>query len=198
MGKFQYRREDSSYLVIALSPKLLRNQKVHDNVLLHEMCHQAVYQIDGYPDEGHGHYWMQWMRKCGLPPNQYMTNEELEMLKTPLEKSIEEKEKKENATKQNLYYHEFKTKMPCQIFYKDQWIKGLLVNPSGKNRWVFAYSNGALTVPNNDFKQVPENEKSEIINRFENEYNRWMREAEKRKQRREDNKNFKSTFGFFR
>lgn len=50
-----------------------------NRTLIHEMCHQAVWEedgIDAWDDEykqgkGHGHRWMAWMRKAGLPPSRF-------------------------------------------------------------------------------------------------------------------------------
>lgn len=46
--------------------------------MLHEMCHQAVSEIDQYDDSkengGHGSHWAHWMKKVGLNPLRYDKN----------------------------------------------------------------------------------------------------------------------------
>lgn len=43
------------------------------NVTLHEMCHQAVSEIDRKEEkDSHGPRWAKWMRHCGLPVNNTM------------------------------------------------------------------------------------------------------------------------------
>jgi predicted SprT family Zn-dependent metalloprotease len=47
--------------------------------IVHEMCHQAVYELDGVRppqlnvDGGHGAEWSAWMHRCGLQPQRYDT-----------------------------------------------------------------------------------------------------------------------------
>ena len=42
------------------------NQNQRKNILLHEMCHHAVYTIDGNDYHHHGPKWKERMRSCGF------------------------------------------------------------------------------------------------------------------------------------
>ena len=42
------------------------NQNQRKNVLLHEMCHHAVYTIDGDEYHHHGTKWKERMKSCGF------------------------------------------------------------------------------------------------------------------------------------
>jgi|SRR5471030_99772 len=70
---------DGFYRELALSPRLLNHTfAFFVEVLLHEMCHQAVSEIDKVTDHsegGHGHNWQAWMKKVGLNPRRYDPNE---------------------------------------------------------------------------------------------------------------------------
>lgn len=59
------------------------NEKFFKALLLHEMCHQAVYQIDkdhDNTDGDHGFKWKSWMKKCGQPISKLY---QLRVLKNP-------------------------------------------------------------------------------------------------------------------
>jgi predicted SprT family Zn-dependent metalloprotease len=62
---------------IGINAKLFREPSMLGElltVIVHEMCHQAVDNLDVDPDRsegGHGANWRSWMRKCGLPPDRY-------------------------------------------------------------------------------------------------------------------------------
>jgi predicted SprT family Zn-dependent metalloprotease len=67
-------------------------------IFLHEMCHQAVSEIDKTVDrtqQGHGPHWQQWMRKVGLNPSRYDHNDSDIYLSE--EEQIEVKKKREKA-----------------------------------------------------------------------------------------------------
>lgn len=52
---------------IKLSPYLLRDIDLLKEALLHEMCHQAVLEIDRNTRDKHGPAWKKWAKKCGIP-----------------------------------------------------------------------------------------------------------------------------------
>lgn len=52
---------------IKLSPYLMRDIELLKETLLHEMCHQAVIEIDRNTRDKHGPVWKKWARKCGIP-----------------------------------------------------------------------------------------------------------------------------------
>ena len=54
---------------IAINKRLLKNKEILNKVLLHEMCHQAVVDIDGDIKCVHCSKWKNWMKKCKLEPN---------------------------------------------------------------------------------------------------------------------------------
>ena len=72
---------------ICLSPILLNKIDALKNVLIHEMCHQAVTEINNAPiyvrkydrsyQGGHGEQWKQWMEACGRNPNRFVQIDEL-------------------------------------------------------------------------------------------------------------------------
>lgn len=63
----------------AISRRLFKaTQNFFVEVVLHEMCHQAVSEIDSVldkTDQGHGPDWQRWMRKVGLNPLRFDPNE---------------------------------------------------------------------------------------------------------------------------
>ena len=79
-----------------------------NELLLHEMCHQAVSQIDLVVDELHGPNWKGWMNKIGLTPNRLATKEENISLLTVEEKVVNEE--LINKKSSNAFYK--KTKIP--------------------------------------------------------------------------------------
>jgi hypothetical protein len=163
------------------------------------MCHQATYQIDGDTDGGHGYDWQKWMKKCGLPPEQYFSKEKADLLKTPLEKEIEKRQQREREeakkikdTKETIPYYQLTTKMPCQYLHNNEWVEALLVSPSGRDRWIVAYEYGAMKIVNENIKKVPEDRHKEIIRKCEYQYERFSKEVDRRKERRDTNKQFRS------
>lgn len=66
--------------ILGFSPRLFiaPEHRVVETVI-HEMCHQAVSEIDRVVDRsrgGHGPAWQAWMRKCGLDPNRYASGQD--------------------------------------------------------------------------------------------------------------------------
>ncbi len=68
----------SSDRVLNISPRMFNgSQNYFVETMLHEMCHQAVSEIDHVEDNtngGHGSHWTHWMRKVGLNPLRYDPN----------------------------------------------------------------------------------------------------------------------------
>lgn len=73
----------------AISKRLFNaTQNFFVEVFLHEMCHQAVSEINKIVDrteQGHGPEWQHWMRKVGLNPRRFDPNENSTYM-TPKEK----------------------------------------------------------------------------------------------------------------
>lgn len=88
---------------IKLSPRIFNGkQESALTVIVHEIAHQAVSEIDKVVDrtaQGHGWNWQQWMRRFGLTPSRYDTQDKEEYM-TDYEKA------KHNAIKQK--HEEFK------------------------------------------------------------------------------------------
>ena len=134
---------------ITLHPRLVNaGEKEFIATLLHEMCHQAVHQIDkpsGKYDI-HGPLWIKWMKRCKLPTNAIDTNPSISYMDTKEKKLyIANKEKKEKELK-NAVSNDIKIKFPHENqpakYYSPNdnvWYKGLIVCPHDKagKRWVF-------------------------------------------------------------
>lgn len=60
---------------LAFSPRLFNaDENFFNEIFLHEICHQAVTEIDKVYDrtaQGHGYNWQQWMLRVGLNPSRY-------------------------------------------------------------------------------------------------------------------------------
>lgn len=65
---YKYHRSQGTTLdhTLSFSKKLLRNEELLRSTLLHEMCHQAVVEIDNSLDDHHGPLWKRWARSCGI------------------------------------------------------------------------------------------------------------------------------------
>lgn len=56
--------------IIYLAIDIFKNESVAETTILHEMCHQAVHEIDKDPNEhSHGKHFKEWMLKSGLNPH---------------------------------------------------------------------------------------------------------------------------------
>ena len=85
---------------LAISPRLFNAQfSVFNEIFLHEMCHQAVSEIDKVVDrteQGHGPNWKAWMRKVGLEPNRYDKTDVVEyMTEDERQTHVQNKSKRE-------------------------------------------------------------------------------------------------------
>lgn len=86
---------------IAVSPRLFNaSENFFVEIFLHEMCHQAVSEIDKADNDpgerqqkGHGSFWSAWMRKVGLNPRRFDPNDNTTYM-TEKEK-IQHQQKKE-------------------------------------------------------------------------------------------------------
>lgn len=68
---------------IALGRRLFNASEIHVlNTFVHEMCHQAVTDIDRTidPNGGHGPNWIRWMKIAGIPPDRYDTTDQMEYM----------------------------------------------------------------------------------------------------------------------
>lgn len=134
---------------LEIAPRLYNaHQNFFVEVFLHEMCHQAVSEIDKVHDRaegGHGPHWKAWMRKVGLNPSRfdpndnstYMNDQELTKhneLKDRVEKS--KQLLKESNLKRNFYPRPL---TPATVLWNGHIMNGLLVCPTvkSKEKWAF-------------------------------------------------------------
>jgi len=92
---FQFKRSNASAhgtwwpskQTLELNKGMFNTDEHHfDEVLLHEMCHQAVTEISKVSSkdegaQGHGPVWSKWMIHCGLKPERYANYEQSIQLK---------------------------------------------------------------------------------------------------------------------
>jgi predicted SprT family Zn-dependent metalloprotease len=74
-------------------------------IFLHEMCHQAVSEIDKTVDrtqQGHGPHWQRWMRTVGLNPSRYDHNDSDIYLSEEEQRVVKEQREKAEQNKKEL------------------------------------------------------------------------------------------------
>ncbi len=132
---------------------------------VHEMCHQAVTDINQTRDSGpggHGPLWSAWMRKCGLSPNSFMTINRDEFMDTDEKEAYRQKIAEREAQRQKAdeeqhkYRHMWSPQdgKPAIARINDKYVEGILVCPSAKDgrTWAFIERN---SVYSNRFWRVP-------------------------------------------
>ena len=92
---------------ISITPRIFNgNYEQAKKLMLHEMCHQAVTDIENTVEnvkQGHGPLWSKWMKHVGLNPERYVPKEEHENLMTKEEKErIEKIKDKERDLKKKV------------------------------------------------------------------------------------------------
>jgi predicted SprT family Zn-dependent metalloprotease len=153
--------------VLDIAPRLYNaQQNFFVEIFLHEMCHQAVSEIDHAdfdPSEryhkGHGPYWQDWMRKVGLNPlrfdpndnSTYMTEDEKEEHKERVEQRKEASEELRDRGITRLMYYEGIT--PATAVWQGKILVGLAVCPTAKNGKAIAFLD-INELPGNSFKLV--------------------------------------------
>lgn len=108
----------SSGRTIAIHPRLFKAGLVKVlEVMLHEMAHQAVSEIDMIKNGGHGSEWRRWMYKIGLPPDR-VSQDDITVYMSDKEKAHKEKreeiKKQATAGKEREYY--LASGLPVQWF----------------------------------------------------------------------------------
>jgi hypothetical protein len=105
-------------------------------IFVHEMCHQAVSEIDRVVDinKGHGPYWKAWMVKSGIPPSRYDYTDAQEYMNDEERARHQEKLdalKRAQLDKERLQKisHLSRIGTPAQFFWaeKDKWVQGVIV-----------------------------------------------------------------------
>lgn len=127
-------------------------------VVLHEMCHQAVTEIDkadwDNSEKGHGPHWKAWMRKVGLNPNRFDPQDNSTYM-TPEELGDHEAKKREQEVKKKILQNEItdrklvrvwrlEEKMPATVKWNNQVYDGLIICPVNKagSKWAFIKEGG--------------------------------------------------------
>lgn len=147
-------RWTASKRLLEVSPRLYNaSQNFFVEVVLHEMCHQAVSEIDGTREaiaQGHGPAWERWMRKVGLNPLRYDPNDNTTYM-TP--KELADKAVKDAANKarvaENNEVKESKglqrvmpsDNLPVTVVVNGKALNGMLAcrTPNQKGREVWAF-----------------------------------------------------------
>lgn len=158
---------------LKITPRLFNATHAHIiTTLVHEMCHQAVSEIDNVVDRtagGHGPNWTAWMHKCGLDPHRYNKDDRTTFMSDSERLEAQRiltnrKNALENVEHRKLSYP--RALMPAQ--YHDAknnvWVKGLIVrkhDQAGK-RWCFISSPTSSSwkvIPPDWFYEISEEEK---------------------------------------
>jgi hypothetical protein len=127
--------------ILEVAPRLYNaSMNFFVEIFLHEMCHQAVSEIDRVNEtvnKGHGPYWSKWMTHVGLNPLRFDPNDNTEYM------SKKELEQKQMVRKSELDLVPI-TPMPntpASIMREGRLLNGMLVGPSGKYKgkptWAF-------------------------------------------------------------
>lgn len=151
--------------VLDIAPRLFNaHQDFFVEIMLHEMCHQAVSEIDhadwDTSEQGHGPYWRTWMTKVGLNPRRfdpndnstYMTEDEKEAHQELLEKR---KQALDTIQQQGLQHlHTFNGPKPATAVWNGHVLIGLLVCPTVKSGKMYAFFD-INSIHDTSFKLVP-------------------------------------------
>jgi hypothetical protein len=156
----------------------LANEAQVITTIVHEMCHQAVSEIDKVVNDGHGGHgphWNSWMRKCGLTPSRYsqydnetfMTDDERRESQQRKQNREIAKEVAEKTGLRTLYPRRM---TPAQYHdpVKNQWFKGLIIdkNDQAGKRWAFLTeptSHRWMAIPATWFYELPNTEHSKYL-----------------------------------
>ncbi len=155
---------------LEVSPRMFNgSQEFFVETVLHEMCHQAVSEIDRTietDEQGHGPIWRRWMRHVGLNPLRYDPNDN-SVYTSDRERKQQEDAKKERerleqealkkAQDQGLVHMKAPTKgSPATVLSKGRVLHGMLIYPwysKGHPLWAFLpettvllYQNGQKTI----------------------------------------------------
>ena len=199
---------------IGLNRRLvLAGEEKFNEVLLHEMCHQATIQIDKVYKDHHGPTWASWMRKCKLPPNRlstsptnaYLTQSEIDAK----QRKIKQREKLLATVKaKQLQPYQLANMLPAS--YTDvktnSIINGLIVckHDQAGSRWAFmtgAYSDSWKIIPNTWFFELSPIEskqylKSDWIEAAQRIIKHYESKREQRSTRSQYKKLSRSLYGF--
>lgn len=138
------------------------------NTLLHEMCHQYVYEVLNLENEHHGSNWQKCMIDCGLSPERY-SKYELKLFRTDVEqKAIDTASNNRNEfSKKNRKLTTISNFMACKYFMplKNIFQKCLIVKP-GKTKTeiiVNPKKDSWLSVPTVNLYELDNQEEKDAI-----------------------------------
>lgn len=124
---------------LGVSPRMFNAGEEHVlRTLVHEMCHQAVQELDHVIDRtqgGHGPNWVSWMQKTGIAASRYDTTDATEyMTSTEKEEHEDRVNKWQEAKQEQVPIHFPREGQPCKIYdvRNSAWRKGVFVGKYGK------------------------------------------------------------------
>jgi predicted SprT family Zn-dependent metalloprotease len=143
----------ASKRLLEVAPRLYNaHQNFFVEIFLHEMCHQAVSEIDRVFDrteQGHGPHWQAWMRKVGLNPRRFDPNDNTTYMKDhekeAYERKKEEVQQKREVVKEKIQEqglrHMYRIDEPClaTVNWNNEIHHGVVACPTGQNRANFAF-----------------------------------------------------------
>ena len=162
--------------LLKISPRLFNATQAHAiTVIVHEMCHQAVSELDKVHSAlegngGHGPRWNNWMRHCGLSPDRYNKDDASTFL------TEEEKDKRalliSNMELARSQRPRVQPRIDCPAMWHNPhdntWHKGLIVckfDLAGK-RWSFIEKPSAdrwSNVPQGLFFELDAEERQQFL-----------------------------------
>jgi hypothetical protein len=113
-------------------------------IFLHEMCHQAVHQIDNVyetAEAGHGPHWKAWMERVGLDPRRYDPEKNTTYMTEKERKATEERVKGHQEIRERVNQGELTRITPephlfCTVNWNGKLHHGILVKQVPKG-WAF-------------------------------------------------------------
>lgn len=172
-NKFRLRgRWWPSRRVLDIAPRLYNaHQNFFVEIFLHEMCHQAVSEIDRVSDrtaQGHGYNWQTWMRKVGLNPRRfdpndnstYMDKDEKKIHDQKIEKTKEALEDIKDKGLRHLHPYNVNGPTLATVLWRGEVMNGIIVGPTVQTRTKFLFldiknlyaSRAAVVVPDNMYE----------------------------------------------
>lgn len=140
-------------------------QQFYD-LFIHEVCHQAVTDIDKVNDRtkgGHGSHWVTWMLHCGYKnPQRYVDQEEhMNLMDDKDKKVIEKKQEKQNLIREKINEAEplsrYTTGTPCKFVDNNgKWLYGKVVTKMVGGRLIVVDTNIRGWRVTNIFDVTPE------------------------------------------
>ena len=134
---------------IAMAPRLvsMKQEKKFNETFLHEMCHQAVSEIDKLRNHKHGPVWQAWMIKVGLAANA-TCHDGRETLMTPQELAARsakaDARKTKEAEAKRMHYPEAGKLVKYFSDDKRGWVFGVVMGRNDKQGKTWQVDTGAV------------------------------------------------------